>query len=547
MTRRIVLAVLFTFLILTTAGKAAAGQDPAGTPADGEPQLSSPLIRIGIAHTRQAALTLHGNYQIEADGLWSGPTAPPPRPEIRPVDGPLAPGDTARVATAPDKLNIRSGPGTHFAVLTQVTDGTLLTVTDVQGEWAAVVLPDGQTGFAHTAWLQKVAVVEHEKMKSEPNLDVPLLPRYVTGPITAAPDSGSADGIRLTVGTSTYTARQWDLTAPPDGDFTFGGRTYRGSVRLLRRGDEVVVINILPVEEYLLGVVPLEMPSGWHPEALKAQAVAARTYAWANRGRYEDSGYDLTADTYSQVYGGKSVEQESTTAAVLATRGEVLTYGGKAISAFFSASNGGYTADPQEVWGGKLSYLSAAPDPFDAALSPHMGWSIQRSAADLASVLPAGSVLQDVVIGERGPSGRVIRLDFITDKGISSLYRDRIRSVIDAKSTLFDVEVQRSGGLQVWVLGRESTSPISITPQSAIRRGSALPEPIPAEITVLGSGRTARLSGGTGQLLVTFTGSGWGHGVGLSQYGAQARAEAGQTYREILQFYYPGAALQKHW
>lgn len=364
-------------------------------------------------------------------------------------------------------------------------------------------------------------------------------PASVQGRVTVEPDPGDSSRLRVHLpGQPAVAAAQVDLVRQGLGEFYYQGVPYRGSVRMLRRGGDVVVINVVSLEEYLWGVLPREMPSNWHREALKAQAVAARTYAVANRGRFEADGYDLTADTRSQVYGGILAEKSATTAAVNETAGLVLRFQGKIISAFYSASNGGYTADPAEVWGGSLGYLRAQPDPYDAGVSPHMNWEVTLSGADLQRIVPDGATILDVAVAERGPSGRVVRLDIITDRGVISHRRDTVRSVLGSKSSLLDVAVLRIGAVQVWVLGAGgktrggNLAAVGSSGKAGILTGS---------VAAQGAGGTAVLGGG--DLAVTVRGSGWGHGVGLSQWGAKGRADAGQDFRQILAFYYPGAEL----
>lgn len=367
----------------------------------------------------------------------------------------------------------------------------------------------------------------------------PALPPTWQGTLTAEPHPQDPSRILVHLpGHPPAAVTQLDVVHLGEGEFYFQGVPYRGSVRLLRHGDDVVVVNVLPLESYLMGVVPREMPASWHPEALKAQAVAARTYAWAQRGRFASWGYDLTADARSQVYGGILAERPETTLAVLATKGEILLYAGKPAAAYYSASNGGYTADPREVWGGSVEYLRAEPDPYDASTGAHANWEVRLSPGDLAGWIPEGAEIQDVRIAERGLSGRVVRLEIVTDRGVSVYWRDEVRSVLQAKSTLLDAFLERIGAKMAWVIGDRYR--LDRHGQVAITRGGNLAN-IAAAPVVQGAWERRQLPGGETTLVVR--GSGWGHGVGLSQWGAQARAEAGQDYRAILAFYYPGTTI----
>lgn len=138
-------------------------------------------------------------------------------------------------------------------------------------------------------------------------------------------------------------------------------RWYRGEFIIENRDGSLVVVNNLPLEDYMLGVVPSEMPSKWNYEALKAQAIAARSYAIANRGKRASRGYDLKDTPEDQAYGGASSETATTNSAVLETKGVVITYNKKVIPAYYSASAGGHTVNAGAVWNKDLPYLKSVP------------------------------------------------------------------------------------------------------------------------------------------------------------------------------------------
>ena len=162
------------------------------------------------------------------------------------------------------------------------------------------------------------------------------------------------------------------------GNALFGGsnRTYRGSIRVVLGTTGLAAINVLPLEDYLRGVVPSEMSSSWRPAALAAQAVAARSYALATAGPSTGL-FDEYADTRSQAYAGVLAEKPETDAAIAATSGQVLTYAGKTAVTYFSSSSGGRTANVQEVFANAqpTPYLVAVDDPYDAA-SPYHDWTL---------------------------------------------------------------------------------------------------------------------------------------------------------------------------
>ena len=138
-------------------------------------------------------------------------------------------------------------------------------------------------------------------------------------------------------------------------------RWYRGEIVIYNYHKKLIVVNNVALEEYLMGVVPAEMPPGWNVEAHKAQAIAARSYAIANLGKRKSMGYDLKDTPQDQTYGGASAETKRTTKAVLETRGIVLTHDGKIIPAYYHASSGGKTVGSGAVWAKDLPYIKSVP------------------------------------------------------------------------------------------------------------------------------------------------------------------------------------------
>ena len=149
------------------------------------------------------------------------------------------------------------------------------------------------------------------------------------------------------------------IKTDPDAYISVKKKWYRGHFKLVNDGDGLTVINDIPIEKYLRGVVPSEMPPAWEHEAHKAQAIAARSYALANLNKRGSHGYDLKDTPLDQAYGGASSETPQTTRAVLSTRGEVLTYDSKIIPAYYHASAGGKTLSAGEVWNHDLPYIQS--------------------------------------------------------------------------------------------------------------------------------------------------------------------------------------------
>lgn len=201
-----------------------------------------------------------------------------------------------------------------------------------------------------------------------------------------------------------------------------GGARYRGNLRVVRSGSAFQVVNDVLLEGYLRGVVPRESPSSWPLEALKAQAVAARSYAV--RGIRGGGSYDLVCTPASQVYNGYDGEAASTNAAVVATAGVIPTYGGQAIVAYFFSTSGGRTENIENVWGGSaVPYLKSVSDPYDTYSQYHVWkdapyrYSQTTMTSKLGSGLVPGGALRAVCITKRGVSSRVVTASVLREDG----------------------------------------------------------------------------------------------------------------------------------
>ncbi len=276
----------------------------------------------------------------------------------------------------------------------------------------------------------------------------------------------------------------------------YGGNHYRGRLRVKRVGSNLSLVNYLPLEQYVAGTLFREVYPGWKGEALLAQAVVVRTYALSEVEKGRGTDYDLRADTGSQVYGGIGAEGEQATEIVKKTKGEYLSYLGKPILAAYHATAGGRTASAAEVWGKDVPYLvSVAVE--DEWESPDAYWRLQVSGSELARALQTIGVsvgeLHSLRITERSPSGRVVRVKVAGKRHTALISGRELRDALghrELKSTLFELRAEPGAGF-------------------------------------------------------VFVGSGYGHGVGMSQWGAQIMAERGASYREILAWFYPGTTLQR--
>ncbi len=290
-------------------------------------------------------------------------------------------------------------------------------------------------------------------------------------------------------------------TSADGAAFSVNGNRYRGQMKLFpSQGGGLTVVNALPLEEYLLGVVPCEVSPSWHADALCAQAVAARTYALFHMNGYRASGFDVTDDTACQVYRGISAEAAATNDAVRRTAGEVVTYNGQVIDAVFHANGGGATENCENVWGSAVPYLKGVKEEAYSVLDK--AWTKTVSVEKFQSDCGIGKLksvkLSKLVRGkstgkDRGASGRVLTFSVVGDKKEVKTTGDKMQARYGLPSTLFDIKI---------------------------------------------SGKN-----------VVFTGYGAGHGLGLSQWGAQAMAEkhgnGKDYYKKILTHYYTGTTVTK--
>jgi stage II sporulation protein D len=225
------------------------------------------------------------------------------------------------------------------------------------------------------------------------------------------------------------------LTFTAKEPLTVDGRAYRGKLVVTSDGRRVQVVNVVGLEAYLKGVVPAEMPSNWPAEALKAQAVAARSYALSHLAKGRD--FDLYGDTRDQVYGGVAAESDAASAAVDTTKSQVVLYDGKVADTLFFSTSGGRTASSLEAMGTLIPYLMPVPDPYDA-LSPYHDWGpVLFDAAKVAKALHLAAPIDDVQ-ATTGPSGRVKALTLVSGgEAPVSVSGNAVRAALGLRSTWF--------------------------------------------------------------------------------------------------------------
>lgn len=303
--------------------------------------------------------------------------------------------------------------------------------------------------------------------------------------------------------------RMYFLEPPAGGTFAVGGKLYRGSLAIrpiltnppadasnrAQAGQPRVssfnLVNYLYLEEYLLSVVPSEMPSSWPLEALKAQTIAARSFAMARSAGRESGTYDVKATIEDQVYTGVGAESSNSNRAVAETEGQVLTHSGKVITAFFHSASGGFTEVSDNVWSKSVPYLKAVADYDDD--SPHFAWNRTFNVADTQKALESNG------------------------KGVGTL--------------LAILPVARGISPRVrWLLVTGTDRTVFISGETA-RKVFSLP--------------SSSFNVGTVEGAYHFAGRGFGHGLGMSQWGAKKLATAGYTAAQILAYYYKDVTIQR--
>ncbi|MGE5631101.1 MAG: SpoIID/LytB domain-containing protein [Caulobacteraceae bacterium] len=328
----------------------------------------------------------------------------------------------------------------------------------------------------------------------------------------------------------------------------YKGKRYRGSITLQsQKESDVTVVNELPLQEYLYGVVPSEMPASWHMEALKAQAVAARNYTLVTMGRHSANGFDLCATEHCQAYNGMAQENSRSNEAVDATKGKVLIYDGKLAATYFHSSSGGHTENIENVWGSSLPYIRGVDDKYGLG-SPNDNWTLQIDRKSIKDKLAQAKIdlgdILDIKPLEISEFGRVTKVEFIGAKDNITFEKEKLRSILGTRSlksiwyklkTDADIYITNSLSAPA-ALGR--TSGMSVITAAGTSKVSS-----PAN-KVFVKGMTNTASYNINPNMYTFEGKGFGHGLGMSQYGAKGMAEAGYNYIKILEYYYQGAKVQ---
>lgn len=334
-----------------------------------------------------------------------------------------------------------------------------------------------------------------------------------------------------------------------------GKGEYRGAIMADRTYSKAVsVINLVDLDDYLASVVGSEMYATWHIEALKAQAVIARTYA-LTRTAYKSYGIDVTDDVRTQAYNGVSRETESTYRAAHETSGMVVKYKGKLAETFFYSMSGGKTADVYSAWGGgaDLDYLKSVDDIYEDVENIKSDiWQVTYTRAEIEKKLQAAGVNIGTVTGvkvkDRGEDLRVRKLSIIGTNGEYTLTFDKCRSFFNLRSQYY--YVTGSGEEEkatAFVLSKDGVSEIDLKNAFMLSKDGILK--LPSNTTVLGAGLSTAIylpDSDVESDTFVFDGRGNGHGVGMSQYGAWGMAKQGFSYDEIIKFYFTGVEVEEY-
>jgi stage II sporulation protein D len=452
--------------------------------------------------------------------VWADST-PPPVPAPIPAPAPIP---------VPQLPTVRVGLGRSLTTLDLTAAGGIQIVA------GGVVLWQSPAGVA-----QRITLVGGK-------IQVSGLPQALEGPVRFVPVQPAPALPTVPPASPVFPAT---LTNP----ILFGTKPYRGEMEVLvsPKDGKLSAVNVINLEEYLLGVVPYEMPASWSREAVKAQAVAARTYALRHKGNHVNEGFDLLDTTADQVYGGLKAEDSRASGAVAATRSQVVTYNGGLATTLFFSSSGGYTENNEAVFLGiPVPYLRGVLDYDGPPLNnPWYRWERTINLDQVVSAFRSrsyqiGSFLGLVPQANLTPGGRPISWQAQGTAGTETVNGAALRGILElpaapttAKLTVTGdapAKSTRSPSETVFVIGNDG-KPIARMVQGTAIIGATNP------VTAL-NGDAHAIGAPAPETTLTITGGGYGHGVGMSQWGAYGLALLGKSYTDILAHYYQGTKVE---
>ena len=351
----------------------------------------------------------------------------------------------------------------------------------------------------------------------------------------------------------------------------FKNNQYYSSFQYRRiSGGNLTVINILPMEDYIKGVIPYEMSSSWPLEALKAQAVCARSYAARTLNKHKAYGFDLCRATDCQVYYGTASATSTTNRAVDETYDVYAWSGNSLCQTVYHSCDGGATEAAENVWGNAISYLVGVTDPYEADIADTLSyyhWSATYTAAELTARLKekgysCGTIV-NLYVAEWSPTGNPKKITFVDSNGKTySFSGTNLVSIFNtagkkAKSYRYKITTNAGGGTEsgtdsrLFYVNPNGGTLSSLKNVCAVSGSGTVGQMTGSgQYAITSSGTEALGSGsstgntGTAATQFTITGTGWGHNVGMSQWGAYCMAKRGYTYDQILKFYYTGITLK---
>lgn len=334
-----------------------------------------------------------------------------------------------------------------------------------------------------------------------------------------------------------------------------GKRSYRGYIEVGRYGwDDLTVVNQIDLDEYLYSVVVSEIYAKWPEETLKAQSVAARSYAVYHivvYKKFKNDPFDLDDTVNSQVYKGYALEDERVNDAVDATTNELILYNGTVIPAYFFGASGGRTESSENVWGGTYAYLKSVPDIYEQEPERHpwlMTWTPSEIASKLSERGESVGTVTDIQAIGYSDAGRVMTLRIVGTGGSLDLDKEKMRQWLGIWSRKFTVlKSDYRPDTTYDAVSSDGQTTINYNGGYVVNGDGSVEKVLQGtdQVIVMGAENIINqpmISGQSGKFILA--GQGWGHGVGMSQAGAKGMANEGYTYREILEHYYTDTVIQ---
>ncbi|MBQ9267609.1 MAG: SpoIID/LytB domain-containing protein [Clostridia bacterium] len=350
---------------------------------------------------------------------------------------------------------------------------------------------------------------------------------------------------------------------------SINGTKYRGDVEIKRYSDsDMTVINVLSMQEYLYGVVPREIGGNSPIEAVKAQAIIARTYAAKNYNKRSRWGFNLYPTVDDQAYGGYTWENSNSNNAVDETDGMVATYDGELIGGYYFSTSGGYTENSENVWGGTLDYLKAVPDTYEPENLTKKTWKVTLTASEVKSLLASRGInvgdIVDLVPTEFSDVGRVTELKIVGTNGTEYLTKEKTRTYLGLDSQWYTINSDAPQAVEY--IAEENTNSTKRNDtkndrtdiykngddeeeeeekekvvKPLLQKLLAIFTPAKEDTTEVQTAYAAK----TAKTEFVIQGRGWGHAVGMSQNGAIGMARNDFDCEEIIKWYYSGVKIQK--